>query len=91
MIRLLWVGITSNPIFGVLDAILKKYWGLLKTKYDEKCDNFGDFGGFIDFLSNPVNLTFGWQGKQCLIVYLGASESLHMDRRGGSVLRLYFV
>ncbi len=30
MIRLLWVGITSNPIFGGLDAILKKYWGLLK-------------------------------------------------------------
>ncbi len=49
MIRLLWVGITSNPIFGVLDAILKKCWDLLKTKYNEKCDNFGDFGGFIDF------------------------------------------
>ncbi len=49
MVLLLWLGIASNHILGALDAILKKCWGLLKTKYDEKCDNFGDFGGFIDF------------------------------------------
>ncbi len=39
--RLLWLGITSNHIFGALDAILKKCWGLLKTKYDEKREILG--------------------------------------------------
>ncbi len=50
MIRLSWFRITSDHIFRALDAILKKCCGLLKTKYDEKCDNFGDFGtpGFVN-------------------------------------------